>query len=332
MNPMLNKALESVDTLVGKKTDFFEKGVVETVNTGCASLDRNTGIGGWPRGEISELSGEESSGKTSLALAAIAMLNAKGEKAVFIDVEGKLDSRYALSLGVDPNLTVVYTSEQTIERVFELVALCAESGEYSFIVVDSIAALTTSADQDNFDADYVPIIISQGVKSLTARIEKTSTAVLFLNQLRYEKKRTATNLRGQNEDEWGLKPYGGMALRHAYPLRVWIRNKGLINVGDNIIGKNIELYVSKNSHGPAYSKSNGKVLNDHGFNCAQDLLLTSGLAGVITRNKECVLFDGTIIGQNAREACQTVRNDPELYSRIHAKLMEVPLPLTELPE
>lgn len=332
MSNNLNKALAAVDSLVGKNTDFFTKGVPSAVRTGSASLDRNTSIDGWPKGEISELSGEESSGKTSLALLAISFLNSEGKKAVYIDVEGKLDSRYAMSLGVDPELTKVYTSEQTIERVFELTALCAESGVYDLIVVDSVAALTTKADQDNFDEDYVPLILSKGIKALTGRIEKTDTAVLFLNQLRYERKRISTKLDGGVDEEWDLKPYGGNALRHAYPLRVWIKNKGLINVGNTVVGKNVEFYVSKNSHGPAYTSSAGNVLNDHGFNYAQDLLVTAGHAGVVSRKGRKVVFDGACIGDDAKVACQAVRDDFELYRSIHAALMECPRVATVIPD
>lgn len=289
---------------------------VDVFSTGCLTLDLALGTGGWPRGRIVEIYGPESSGKTTVALHAIASCQKEGGIAAFIDAEHALDPIYAEKLGVDiKNLYVSQPDDG--EQALNIAEALVRSNSIDLIVIDSVAALTPRAEIDGeMGQSSVGVqarLMSQALRKLTGIISKSNTCIIFINQIREK-----VGIMFGNPE---TTP-GGRALRFGASVRVDIRKGDAIKDGANIVGNHTKAKIVKNKLAPPFKTAEfdiifGKGISQNG--CILDLAVEKN---IITKSGSFFRYNDEKIGQGRENTVQYLADNPEVGEEIKAKIME----------
>jgi len=310
----LDAALAQIDRAFGKgsamRLGSREAIEIETISTGSLGLDIALGIGGLPRGRVVEVYGPESSGKTTLALHAVAEAQKAGGVAAFIDAEHALDPIYARKLGVDVDNLIV-SQPDTGEQALEITDTLVRSNAVDILVVDSVAALVPRAEIEGEMGDsHVGLqarLMSQSLRKLTGSISKSKCLVIFINQLRmkigvmYGNPETTT---------------GGNALKFYASVRLDIRRTGQIKDRDEIIGNTTRVKVVKNKLAPPFKQVEFDIMYGEGVSKLGEILDLGAKAGIVEKSGSWFSYDSIRIGQGRENAKQYLRDNPEMAQRI----------------
>ena len=323
----LQAALEQIEKQFGKgaamRLGDAQKENIEAVSTGSLSLDIALGIGGFPRGRIVEIYGPESSGKTTLALHAIAEVQKSGGVAAFVDAEHALDPTYAARLGVQRNDLIV-SQPDTGEQALEIVDTLVRSSGVDIVVVDSVAALTPKAEIEGLMGDtHVGLqarLMSQALRKITGNIKRSNTLVIFINQIRmkigvsYGSPETTT---------------GGNALKFYSSVRLDIRRIGAIRQGDEILGNETRVKVVKNKVAPPFRQAVFEILYNQGINRMGEIIDLGVGAKLIKKAGAWYSYGDTRIGQGKLNSCRYLQEHPEIAEEVESILTKA---LREDPE
>ncbi|MGP1569365.1 MAG: recombinase RecA [Eubacteriales bacterium] len=299
-----------------KLGDTSAKLNIDSIPTGSSSLNIATGIGGIPKGRIIEIFGPESSGKTTLTLHIIAEAQKNNGKAAFIDAEHALDPEYARNLGVNIDDLIV-SQPDTGEQGLEICDMLVRSGALDIVVVDSVAALVPRAEiQGEMGDSHVGLqarLMSQALRKLTGSINKSNTAVVFINQLRekvgviYGSPETTT---------------GGRALKFYSSMRLEVRKADTIKQGDQIIGNKTKVKVVKNKVAPPFKQAEFDIMYGKGISKEGDVLDCAVAANIVDKAGAWYSFEGTRIGQGRENAKIYFAENPQVFNKVEKLLME----------
>ncbi len=299
---------------------------LEIIPSGSILLDEALGIGGYPKGRIIEIFGPESSGKTTLALHAIAQSQANGGVAAFIDAEHALDPQYAKNLGV--NIDELWVSQpDTGEQALEIAESLVRSGGVDIIVVDSVAALTPQAEIDGEMGDaHVGLqarLMSQALRKLTATISKSGTVLIFINQIRMK----IGVMFGNPETTTG-----GNALKFYSSVRLDVRKVETINKGqDEAIGNLVRVKVVKNKVAPPFKKAEMEILFGQGISYFGSLLDAALKWNLIQKSGSWFSFGEERIGQGRENARDFLIKNPSIATNLEQQLRKKIFPEREIP-
>ena len=287
---------------------------IETVPTGCLSLDIALGIGGVPRGRIIEIYGPESSGKTTVALHVLAEAQKLGGTAAFIDAEHALDPSYAEKLGV--NIADLFISQpDTGEQALEICETLVRSGAVDIVVVDSVAALTPKAEIDGEMGDSFmgaqARLMSQALRKLTAITNKSKSCVIFINQLREK----IGVMFGSPETTTG-----GKALKFYASVRLDIRKTDVIKDGADIIGNRTKVKVVKNKMAPPFKVAEFDIMYGKGISKASCIVELAVNADIIQKSGAWFSYNDDKIGQGKENAKKVIEDSPELFEALDAAI------------
>lgn len=292
---------------------------VELLPSGALSLDLALG-GGYPKGRIIEIYGPESSGKTTLALHAIAEIQKQGGQAAFIDAEHALDPAYAKKIGVNTS-DLLISQPDNGEQALEICETLVRSGAVDLIVVDSVAALVPQAEIDGDMGDAQmglhARLMSQAMRKLTGIINKSKATVIFINQIRMK----IGVMFGNPETTTG-----GNALKFYASVRIDIRRIGQIKDGDKIVGNRTKIKVVKNKIAAPFRTAEFDIMYNEGVSKTGDILDLGVEYGVIDKAGAFIKYNGETIGQGRAAAKRHLLENPELLAEIEAKVREKATP------
>ena len=326
VNPQSEK-LKALQAAMSKIEKDFGKGSimklgdesvenVEVIPTGSIGLNAALGVGGYPRGRIIEIYGPESSGKTTLAIHAIAEAQKQGGIAAFIDAEHAFDRFYAEKLGVDVNnlwISQPDNGEQALQIADQLIS----SSAIDILVIDSVAALTPKKEIEGDMGDNVvglqARLMSQALRKLTSTISKTNTTCIFINQLREK----IGVMFGNPETTTG-----GNALKFYASVRIDIRRVTSIKDGDEVIGNQVRVKVVKNKVAPPFRKCEFEITFGEGISKIGEIVDLGVEYGIITKAGSWFSYDGSKIGQGRDGVKRVLRDNPELCEELEAKIMQ----------
>ncbi len=313
---------KALDAALGQIERAFGKGsimrlgkndtVVEiaTVPTGSLGLDIALGIGGLPRGRVVEIYGPESSGKTTLALHAIAEAQKAGGICAFIDAEHALDAGYARKLGVALD-DLLISQPDTGEQALEIADTLVRSGAVDILVVDSVAALTPRAEIEGEMGDQLPglqaRLMSQALRKLTASINRSHTMVIFINQIRMK----IGVMFGSPETTTG-----GNALKFYASVRLDIRRIGSIKDRDEVVGNQTRVKVVKNKLAPPFKQVEFDIMYGEGISKTGELVDLGVKAGIVEKSGAWFSFDSQRLGQGRENAKLFLKENPEIALQI----------------
>ena len=287
---------------------------VEVIPSGSIGLDYALGVGGYPKGRIVEIYGPESSGKTTLALHAIAEAQKKGGIAAFIDAEHAFDRFYAAKLGVDVD-NLLISQPDNGEQALEIADQLIRSAAVDIVVVDSVAALTPKAEIEGDMGDnkvgLQARLMSQALRKLTATISKTNTTCIFINQLREK----IGVMFGNPETTTG-----GNALKFYASVRLDIRKSTAIKDGEKVLGNEVKVKVVKNKVAPPFRKAQFDILFGEGISRVGEIVDLGVAFGIINKSGSWFSYNGTKLAQGREAAKQTLRDNPELCEELTAKI------------
>src|SRR6266446_2501683 len=315
----LEAALSQIDRAFGKgsvmRLGQREKAVdADVVSTGSLGLDIALGIGGLPRGRVVEVYGPESSGKTTLALHAVAEIQKKGGVAAYVDAEHALDPGYARKLGVDIDELLI-SQPDTGEQGLEITDTLVRSGGVDIVVIDSVAALTPKAELEGEMGDQLPglqaRLMSQALRKLTGSISKSNTIVLFINQIRMK----IGIMFGNPETTTG-----GNALKFYASVRLDIRRIGAIKDHDEVVGNQTRVKVVKNKVAPPFRQVEFDIMYGHGISKSGELIDLGVKAGIVEKSGSWFSYDGTRIGQGRENAKQYLEANKDAAAAIEAAI------------
>jgi recombination protein RecA len=290
---------------------------VSVIPSGSISLDAALGIGGFPRGRISEIFGPEASGKTTIALHVVANAQKAGGMAAFIDVEHALDPIYARQLGVDVDNLLVSQPDYA-EQALEITSALINSGSIDVLVIDSVAALVPKAELDGEMGEaYVGVqarLMSQALRKLTGIVSKSNTCLIFINQIREK----IGVMFGNPETTTG-----GRALKFYASIRVDIRRVAAIKEGENVVGSRTKVKVVKNKLAAPFREAEFDILYGQGISREGDLLDLGVAHNLVEKSGSWYSFQGERIGQGRENARQFLRDNPEIADRLEAELRRV---------
>ncbi len=326
----LSRAVQQIEKAFGKGAIMYlsenQAATTDGVSTGCLSLDLALGGAGIPRGRVVEIFGPESSGKTTLTLHVVAEAQKAGGAAAFIDVEHGFDPSWAKRLGV--NLEELMVNQPSCgEEALEICELLVRSNALDIIVVDSVAALVPRTELEGQMGDqFVGLqarLMSQALRKLTGVASKSRTSVLFINQIREK----IGVMYGSPE----TTP-GGRALKFYSSLRIDVRRVGMLKEGEQIIGTRVRAKVVKNKVAPPFREAEFDILFDSGISGHGDVLDLGSDCGVVSRTGTWYSFGDLRLGQGRENARQFLRDNPDVYERIRAEILEVKRPKPAQPE
>lgn len=315
----LDKAMESIRRQFGKGSVMMMSDQprvdIDAVPTGSYNLDNALGIGGLPRGRIVEVYGPESSGKTTLALHCIANAQSLGGKVAFIDAEHALDPLYAAALGVDIEKMII-SQPDTGEQALEIADQLVETGEIAMVVVDSVAALTPKAEIEGDMGDshmgLQARLMSQALRKLTSKVQRTNTLVIFINQLRMK----IGVVFGNPETTTG-----GNALKFYASVRLDIRRTGALKKGEEITGNKTKVTVRKNKVAPPFKVAHFDIVYGKGISLAGELTDAAVERKLITRSGSWFSY-GELKVQGREAMVDHINADHMLRAEIRKKLDE----------
>ena len=289
---------------------------IEVLPTGILSLDLAIGVGGFPRGRIIEIYGPESSGKTTVALSAIAETQKAGGVAAFVDAEHALDPVYAKNLGV--NLDELYVSQpDTGEQALDITASLVNSKAVDIIVVDSVAALTPRAEIEGDMGDsHVGLqarLMSQALRKLTAIANKSKTCIIFINQLREK-----VGVMFGNPEVTA----GGKALKFYASIRIDIRKSDALKDGNGVYGNHAKAKIVKNKVAPPFKTAEFDMIFGKGVSKGSCLIDLGVQYEIISKSGSWFSYNGERIAQGREKAVDYLENNPEIANEIQEKIME----------
>ena len=332
--PVPSEKLKALQAAMDKIEKNYGKGAImkmgddhideiAVIPTGSIGLNAALGVGGFPRGRVIEIYGPESSGKTTLAIHAIAEAQKAGGIAAIIDAEHAFDRFYAEKLGVDvENLWI--SQPDSGEQALEIAEQLIRSSAVDIVVIDSVAALTPKAelegDMGESKMGLQARLMSQALRKLTATISKTNTTCIFINQLR---------------DKLGVMfgnpetTTGGTALKVYASVRVDIRRVSQIKDGDEVIGNQTRVKVVKNKVAPPFRKAEFDIMFGEGISRAGEIIDLGVEKGIIKKSGSWFSYDDTKLGQGRDAAKKCIQDNPELAEELEAKIMEALRPATK---
>ena len=289
---------------------------VETIPTGSLSLDIALGLGGLPKGRIIEIYGPESSGKTTVALHAVAEVQKRGGIAGFIDAEHALDPAYAKNIGV--NIDEVYISQPDCgEQALEITETMVRSGAVDIVIVDSVAALVPKAEIDGDMGDsHVGLqarLMSQALRKLTAVISKSNCIVIFINQLREK----VGVMFGNPETTTG-----GRALKFYSSVRMDVRRIESLKQAGEVVGNRTRVKIVKNKVAPPFKEAEFDIMFGKGISKEGDILDLAADCGIIVKSGAWYAYNGDKIGQGRENAKTYLRENPLVCEEVEAKVRE----------
>jgi recombination protein RecA len=311
----LDAALAHIEKHFGKgsimRLGQNEKAVeVEAISTGSLGLDIALGIGGLPRGRIIEIYGPESSGKTTLALHAVAEAQKRGGICAFVDAEHALDPVYARKLGVKVD-DLLISQPDTGEQALEITDTLVRSGAVDVLVVDSVAALTPKAELEGDMGDSLPglqaRLMSQALRKLTGSISKSKCMVIFINQIRMK----IGIMFGNPETTTG-----GNALKFYASVRLDIRRIGQIKERDEVVGNQTRVKVVKNKVAPPFKQVEFDIMYGEGVSKVGELVDLGVKVGIVEKSGAWFSFDGDRIGQGRENSKLFLKEHPDVAARI----------------
>lgn len=289
---------------------------VEVIPTGSIALNVALGVGGYPRGRIIEIYGPESSGKTTLAIHAIAEAQKAGGVAAFIDAEHAFDSLYASKLGVDIN-NLYISQPDNGEQALEITEQLIRSSAIDIIVIDSVAALTPKAEiEGEMGENKVGLqarLMSQALRKLTSAVSKTRTTCIFINQLREK----IGVMFGNPETTTG-----GNALKFYASVRLDIRGGQPIKDGDEVIGKQTKVKVVKNKVAPPFRRAEFDIMFGEGISRTGEIVDLGAELGVIKKSGSWYSYQDTKLAQGRDATKQCLADNPELAEELEAQITE----------
>jgi recombination protein RecA len=293
---------------------------VETVSSGSLGLDIALGVGGLPRGRVVEIYGPESSGKTTLALHAVAEVQKLGGAAAFIDAEHALDPQYAAKLGVDVG-DLLLSQPDTGEQALEITDMLVRSGAVDVMVIDSVAALTPKAEIEGEMGDtHVGLharLMSQALRKLTANIARSNALVIFINQIRMK----IGVMFGNPETTTG-----GNALKFYASVRLDIRRKGAIKRDEEVVGNETHVKVVKNKVAPPFKEANFDILYGEGISREGEIIDLGVEEDIIEKSGVWYSYKGERIGQGKDNTRNYLKEHPEKAAEIERAIREKLLP------
>ena len=316
----LQAAMEKIEKSFGKGSimkmgdDSVEQ--VEVIPTGSIALNVALGVGGYPRGRIIEIYGPESSGKTTLAIHAIAEAQKAGGIAAFIDAEHAFDRFYAAKLGV--NIDDLYISQpDNGEQALEIAEQLIRSSAIDIIVIDSVAALTPKAEIEGDMGDnkvgLQARLMSQALRKLTAAVSKTRTTCIFINQLREK----IGVMFGNPETTTG-----GNALKFYASVRLDIRGSQTIKDGEEVLGKLTKVKVVKNKVAPPFRRAEFDIMFGEGISHSGEIIDSGAVLGIIKKSGSWYSYNDTKLGQGRDAAKQCIADNPELAEELEDLIFE----------
>ncbi|CEA07679.1 Protein RecA [Arthrobacter saudimassiliensis] len=316
----LEAALAQIDKQFGKgsimRLGDDTRAPIETISTSSIALDIALGIGGLPRGRVVEIYGPESSGKTTVALHAVANAQKNGGIAAFIDAEHALDPEYARKLGVDVDALLV-SQPDTGEQALEIMDMLVGSGSLDIIVIDSVAALVPRAEIEGEMGDsHVGLqarLMSQALRKITGRLNQTKTTAIFINQLRekigvfFGSPETTT---------------GGKALKFYASVRIDVRRIETLKEGGNPVGNRTRAKIVKNKMAPPFKQAEFDIIYGQGISREGGLIDMGVENGLVKKSGAWFTYDGDQLGQGKENARRFLHDNPELADEIERRLRE----------
>ncbi|WP_066302871.1 recombinase RecA [Arthrobacter luteolus] len=314
----LEAALAQIDKQFGKgsimRLGDDTRAPIETISTGSIALDIALGIGGLPRGRVVEIYGPESSGKTTVALHAVANAQKNGGIAAFIDAEHALDPEYAKKLGVDTDALLV-SQPDTGEQALEIMDMLVGSGSLDIVVIDSVAALVPRAEIEGDMGDsHVGLqarLMSQALRKITGRLSQTKTTAIFINQLRekigvfFGSPETTT---------------GGKALKFYASVRIDVRRIETLKEGTNAVGNRTRAKIVKNKMAPPFKQAEFDIIYGQGISREGSLIDMGVEHGIVKKSGAWFTYDGDQLGQGKENSRRFMRDNPELADEIERRL------------
>jgi len=319
--------LKALEVTLGKIEKDFGKGTImklgdhaieniQVISTGSIGLDAALGIGGLPRGRVIEIYGPEASGKTTLAIHAIAEAQKNGGIAAIIDAEHTFDRNYAEKLGVDVE-NLLISQPDNGEQALEITDNLIRSGALDIVVIDSVAALTPKAEIEGEMGDskmgLQARLMSQALRKLTANISKTNTSCVFINQLREK----IGVMFGNPETTTG-----GNALKFYSSVRLDIRRTSQLKEGEEIIGSRTRVKIVKNKLAPPFKKADFDILYGEGISQLGEIVDLGTDFNIIKKSGSWFSYGDTKIGQGRDAVKQILKDNPELYDELKTKVQE----------
>lgn len=297
---------------------------VEAFSTGSMTLDAATGIGGFPRGRISEVYAQESVGKTTIALHAVADCQRKGGTAVFIDAEHALDPLYAKKLGVDTDAMII-SQPDTGEDALQIAEMFISSGAVDILVIDSVAALVPKAelegDMGDMQVGLQARLMSKALRKLTGIISQSGTAVIFINQLR---------------DKIGGMSYGpttitagGKSLKYYASLRISMARISTAKVGEVSVSNHIKAKIDKNKFAPPFKIAEFDIHFGEGISPEAELISMGVEQKIVRKSGSWFTYEGDQLGQGAEKARQFLKDNPALADEIRERIRVSLTPVVE---
>ena len=315
----LNLAIAQIEKSCGKGS-IMKMGAesarvrIDSISTGAINLDAAIGIGGIPRGRITEVYGPESSGKTMLCLHVVANAQKAGGVAAFIDAEHALDVEYAKKLGVEVESLLV-SQPDTGEQALEICEILVRSGAVDVVVIDSVAALVPKAEIEGEMGDsHVGLqarLMSQALRKLTGAIARSKTSVIFINQLREK----IGVMFGNPETTTG-----GKALKFYASVRLDIRRIGPVKEKEDVIGSHVRVKVVKNKVAPPFKQAEFDIMYDEGISHASLVLDIAAEAGIIDKSGAWYSYGSQRIGQGRENAKLYLKDNPTLMAEVEEKV------------
>ena len=320
-NKALDAAMSQIERAFGKGS-IMRMGArtqdeqIEVIPSGSLGLDIALGIGGLPRGRIIEVYGPESSGKTTLALHAIAEAQKRGGTCAFIDAEHALDPIYARKLGVDVD-NLLISQPDAGEQALEICDTLVRSGAIDVLVIDSVAALVPRAELEGEMGDtHVGLharLMSQALRKLTGSVSKSHTMLIFLNQIRLK----IGVMFGNPETTTG-----GNALKFYASIRMEIRRTGSIKDRENVVGNSTRVKVAKNKLAPPFREVEFDIMFGEGISKVGELIDLGVKAGIVEKSGSWFSFDSTRIGQGRENAKQFLRDHKDAAEAIEKRIRD----------
>jgi len=325
---MTKEKQKALETAISQIEKAFGKGIImrlgssesieplPVISTGSLGLDIATGVGGYPRGRVIEIFGPESSGKTTLALSAIAEAQKAGGIAAFIDAEHALDINYARKLGVKIEDLLV-SQPDTGEQALEIAEALVRSNAVDIIVIDSVAALVPKAEIEGEMGESLPglqaRLMSQALRKLTSAISRSQTIVIFINQIRMK----IGVMFGNPETTTG-----GTALKFYSTMRLDIRRIENLKDSSDTVGGRVRVKIVKNKVAPPFKQAEFDILFDEGISRAGEILDLGVEKGIVEKSGSWYSYGGQRIGQGREAARDYLKNNPDIAQEIERKIKE----------
>lgn len=319
-NELLDDAIKQIEKQYGKGSimKLGERSAVDVdaISSGSIKIDEALGIGGYPKGRIIEIYGPESSGKTTLALHAIAEVQKKGGRAAFIDAENAIDPNYAKNLGVDID-ELILSQPDSGEQALEITEMLIRSGAIDLVVVDSVAALVPQAELDGEMGDaHVGLqarLMSKAMRKLSGVMNKSECTAIFINQLREK-----VGIMFGNPE---TTP-GGRALKFYSSVRLDVRKSEAIKNGTDIIGNKVNVKVVKNKVAPPFKVASIEIMYGEGVSYVAELLDLCVDYEIIQKSGAWFSYNGEKVGQGKEAAKQYLKDHKEFIEELSLKLKE----------